>query len=516
MFFAVLAVAVCSCSGFFEAVGEEIDVTGSVSHELIVLGKQLEDPYTVENMSKAYASLYPTKADRGHITTTDYYVRFLPQSQEQYDQLTDLGVQLMDHPMDFEILKEGDYYHDPEIDEEEITWQYAVVKKDFAFPQGVKYEILDDCFLPENSSTKAGDADWDEVERESFRLTGNEAMLSCGTRAGSDSGTPSGRITIYDDTAGTEIGVMGVRVSCNVFVKFASAYTDESGAYSMTKTFSSSPRYRLVFKNRKGFGIGFNLLLVPASVSTLGRGPSSGLDVKITPASERKLFTRCVVNNAGYEYYKSCDNEGESMSTPPANLRIWLFQKLSASSAVMLQQGALIDNSVLGKYLGVYKTLVKIFLPDITLGLSGLTSYGEIYSAAVHELAHASHYMQVGNDYWDKYIYYILSSFVTSGFVTYGAGTEPDHGYCEVGEMWAYYLQSRMYQDKYGSDKVFGNSFWFSPQILMTLDNKGMNRYKIFKSLTPDVINRNMLQTRLLSLYPQSKSTINQAFGRYN
>lgn len=485
-----------------------------LEHEMIVLGKQLEDPYTVANMSKAFESVYGTKADRGQITTTDFYVRFLPRDEAQMDELLSMGLQLIDHPVDYEILREGDYYHDPQLGEEDITWQYAVVSKGFVFPSGIKYEILDECFLPENSSTKAEYVDWDSVEREAFRLTGNAGMLRDGTKA--DTGRPSGRVTIEDDSSGKVVGVKGVKVSCNVFVKIASSFTDEEGYYEMNMSFSSEPRYRLVFKNRKGFCIGFNLVLVPASVSTLGKGGVNGMDVHVDGNSDRKLYTRCVVNNAGYEYYCSCNNEGIVMKTPPSNLRIWLFQRLSISSAVMLHQGALIDNSVVAKYLGEYSFLVKMFLPDITMGLRDMDSFSDIYSEAVHQFAHASHFMQAGKDYWDKYIYNVLLSFVTSGFVTFGSGTEDNHGYIEVAEMWAYYMQNRLHEDRFGGNPDFGSSYWFSPQILMVLDNKGMDRFKIFSALGSDITDRDLFQAKLVSLYPESRSMINQAFGRYN
>lgn len=484
------------------------------NHDMIVLGNQLEDPYSVENMTKALESLYGTKVDRGQISATDYYVRFLPESDSQMELLLSSGVQLIDHPVDYEILREGDYYHDPEIDEGNITWQYAVVKKTYHFPDGVKYELLDECFLPDNASTKADWVDWNAVERESFRLTGNSGLLSPVTK--SDSGKPSGRITVIDDKTGKETGVKGVRVSCNVFVKIASTYTDENGNYEINTTFSSNPRYRLVFKNRRGFSIGFNLVLVPASVSSMGRGDVNGMNLRVDRDSGRKLYTRCVVNNAAYEYYQSCNNEGIVIKTPPTNLRIWLFQNLSISGALMMRQGAIIDNSMVGNYLGAYSFLVKIFLPDLTIGLKNMDAYDQIYSEAVHQLAHASHFMEAGTDFWDKYIKNVLLSFVTSGFVTYGSGTENDHGYCEVAEMWAYYVQNVLYRQKYGGEPDFGSSFWFSPQIFMTLDNKGMDRFKIFPALSSDITDRDQLQAKLVSLYPESRSMINQAFGRYN
>ncbi|MCQ2178744.1 MAG: hypothetical protein MJY91_01415 [Bacteroidales bacterium] len=516
----LLVFATTSCSEkFFLSGSENVDILGDLTHDMIVLGDQLEDPYSVDNMTKALESLYPTKAGRVAMDPTDLYVRFLPKDEEEYGRLEALGLQLLDHPVDFEVKREGDWYHDPEIPDDEITWQYAVVPVDFSFPEGLRYEVLDECFIVDgNAATKGDGIDWEKVEREAYRLSGNEALLSPETKAGEGAEGPSGRIAIMDPEVSDEpLGVKGVMVSCNSFVKFANAYTDEDGNYSMKKSFSGTPRYRLVFKNKKGFSIGFNLLLIPASMSTLGKNSPAGVDVVISQNSERKLFTRSVVNNAGYDYYCSCESNGVRIKTPPTNLRIWLFQRLNASSAVMMQQGAFVDGSMLKDFLGEYISLVKMFLPDVTLGLKSAKTYSDVYNLTVHEMAHASHFMQVGKAFWDPYIKFIMTSFVTSGFVTYGVGTEANHGYCEVGEMWAYYVQSQLYRERYpDTSVVFGTNFWFSPQIFLYLDDRGLDRFKIFNALTSDITDKDKLQDKLLSLYPQMKSTINQAFGRYN
>jgi hypothetical protein len=124
--------------------------------------------------------------------------------------------------------------------------------------------------------------------------------------------------------------------------------------------------------------------------------------------------------------------------------------------------------------------------------------------------------MQAGQAYWEKYIKLVLTSFITSGGVTYGVGTEADHGYCEVGEMWAYYVQTRLYRERYGEEsRSFGTSYWFSPQIFLYLDERGLDRFKLFPALTEDVTDRDVLKDKLLALYPESKSIITQAFVRY-
>ena len=71
---------------------------GNVGHEMIVLGERLEDPYSVENMSQALSSVYGTKADRVVLTATDYYVRFLPESEEEYEMLEAMGLVLRIFP----------------------------------------------------------------------------------------------------------------------------------------------------------------------------------------------------------------------------------------------------------------------------------------------------------------------------------------------------------------------------------------------------------------------------------
>ncbi len=491
-----------------------------LSHGMMVLGKQLEDPYSVKNISKAVASLYPTKAGSVDISTTDLYVRFLPEDKAQCEMLEALGLELLDHPVDFEIIKEGDYYHDPSIPEDAITWQYAIVPPDFEFPRGLRYEVLDHCHITEHDVvTRSGSEgiDWDAVEREAFRLTGNASMLEDAPGTKGDAAKPSGRITLVDDSSpdGPE-GVKGVRVACNSFVKIGQAYTDEDGYYNIDKKFSSKPRYWLVFKNKKGFGIGLNLILVGGSVSTLGRHSQEGHSVEISRNSDHSLFARSVVNNSVWDYFEKCKTQKGVMKTPPSNLRVWIFNKLTASSAPMLQHGAAIDNTKLKEYLGEWASLVKWFLPDITLGLKGTDDYASIYATATHELAHASHFQQVGTAWWDKLMKYVITSFVTSGMVTYGTGGEEDAGYCEVAEMWAYYLSSKMYRQRYtDSYAMFGTSWWFYPQIFYMLDDRGLDQYKIFQALVSSVTDREKLQQKLLSLYPEFKTNIMLAFNRY-
>ena len=172
--------------------GRRVDMA-ALSHGMIELGEKLEDPYTVDNMQEAVARLYPTKAGGIVLSATDLYVRFLPRTEEEYSALLSKGLRLTDHPVDYRIVKEGDYYHDPDLAQDAITWQYAVVPKDFSFPTGIRYEVLDECYISENDPVTRAESgiDWDAVEAEAYRLTGNEDLFFA-TRGGEEPAFPAG------------------------------------------------------------------------------------------------------------------------------------------------------------------------------------------------------------------------------------------------------------------------------------------------------------------------------------
>jgi len=517
LIFMALIMGACSKDGMLVQDGIDFAYGKGLSHGKIVLGDRLDNPYTTENITKALVSLYPSKAGRVEVEATDLYVRFLPADKAECDSLTRLGLELMDHPLDYDIAVDGDWYHDPEVPDNNVTWQYAVVPVGFKFPD-MEYEIIDECYISANAPTKADGIDWEAVEREAYLITGNgDRLLDVETKAAAKV-IPSGRITIVDEHAngGKPFGVAGVRVSCNSFVKFDKAYTDRDGYYAMSKKFSSKLRYRLVFQNEKGFAIGVNLILVPASVSTLGRSQPSGVNVTVTKESDDKLFRRCVVNNAAYEYYTRCADDDLDLALPPSDLRLWIFSGMDASSAVMLHHGAILSDKQISAFLGKYMSLIRFLLPDITIGTKGDGDYRSIYSTVCHELAHASHFSKVGTGYWNNYIHYIVESYITSGGMTYGSGDGEKAGYCEVGEMWAYYLESRMFNDRYGGTfPTFGTSFWFYPQIFRYLGERGMSVSQMFAVLGNEVVDRASLKATLIETYPKRKQVIEQVFSRY-
>ena len=243
------------------------------------------------------------------------------------------------------------------------------------------------------------------------------------------------------------------------------------------------------------------------------------MDAHIDGESDATLWRRAVVNNAAYDYIARCEASDLDVKAPPQDLRIWILKDLQCGSAPMLHHGALIDgNGLIQKYLGGYVSLIKVFLPDITIGGKiGEGTFADLYSAVMHEMAHASHYAQVGNDWWTPFITYVIRSYVTEGKQAYGSGSGENAGYCEVGEMWSYFMESVLFQDRYGGDlPAFGTTFWFYPQIFRYLYERGLTCADIFKSLKSNVTSRDDLMDSLVSLFPEQERTISQVFSRYS
>ena len=222
-----------------------------------------------------------------------------------------------------------------------------------------------------------------------------------------------------------------------------------------------------------------------------------------------------MVNNAAYDYYTACDSEHMNIDAPPSGLCIWMFTDLNTSSAVMLHHGTVLPDNIMNEYYLLAAWIVKLFGPDLTIGVQGQQSYKQMYATTIHELAHASHFSKVGVDYWNNVVYHILQAY-TSGGETYGGSEGEKSGYCEIAEMWGYYMESRMYKQRYGgSNPMFGSSYWFHPQRLIYLESRGMKVSEIFAAMVPEVIDGASLKDKLIELYPSKRTNILQIFNRY-
>ncbi len=112
----------------------------------VVLGEQFEPSWSVESMRSFYSDMpeaFPNArlaSAEEAIQTSHYYIRFLPQSTEEYDTLMSAGVEMYSYPLDYTLEQNGEVYYDPENESDTVVWQYAVIDKDLNFPDFVEYE----------------------------------------------------------------------------------------------------------------------------------------------------------------------------------------------------------------------------------------------------------------------------------------------------------------------------------------------------------------------------------------
>ena len=383
----------------------------------MVLGEQLENPYSVTNMKRALKSLQTSSisnakvagvssaATEDMITTTHYYVKFKPKTEEELLLLkSDTLVNYFPYPLDYEIKEEGDEYRDPEVSADQPTYQYASVKVDHQLPNNINYEIIEELFIPDedfdeideelieeevsyrNNLAKVQqvinikDTDfWLTLVDESLKLTNNleeedTEVLNGAKTAGwfRSKWRPTGKITMDDDNLGN-IGIEGLKIRATRWFTTHTGFTDRNGKFSCDGRFRGSARYRLDWE-RYHFALrdgGFS-----SAQKTGPSGRKKTWNWHITKDNSEQNYFATIFRAAYHYYYKDI----KGLRRPKQN-SFWKSK---------LRIGAFTSNK--GKY-GVHQA---------SSGFGGLVTtikiytYGEknvdTYATTIHELAHNSHY----------------------------------------------------------------------------------------------------------------------------
>lgn len=224
--------------------------------------KKLENPYSLEVMQKAYLQLARTSEDSAfQLEPTHYYVKFKPQNMDEFELLSaDSAIELFNFPLDVEFHESLINYHDPEVPDDQPTYQYTAVPVDYLFPLGIDYDILDKCYIPDDTiADGARNNDfYARLEYQAYKLTNNlDAEESDNTRL--NWGLPSKQYPkVYIKVNNTVKGIVGVRkvkVRMHRFVKYSYKYTNTSGYYKSDKWFRYKPHYTVIFQNQRGFKV---------------------------------------------------------------------------------------------------------------------------------------------------------------------------------------------------------------------------------------------------------------------
>lgn len=200
-------------------------------------------------MKKAYQNLVAKKGysartssiDENTITTTHYYVRFLPKDSVEFDKLkTDTSLVLYPIPLDYQIISSG-----PDTSAKPV-WQYTAVMKGYQFDSTIEHEVLEDLYIPEQSSSASTAASATDLKspyinkfvidlvNEAMKITKN-FQDTIKTAGGSTkvSYRPSGTIRVFDTRLQRYIPLVGVQIRGRRWFNFQHTYTDDNGNYSL-------------------------------------------------------------------------------------------------------------------------------------------------------------------------------------------------------------------------------------------------------------------------------------------
>lgn len=538
MLFAVL-LAGCRKAEIPETVALSHDGAGESSFSgRTVLGDEVRVPYEISNMREAMRQLASTRSDcpEGELLPNALYVRFLPESLEEYLYLTgELKLNLYDYPLHREIKVRGSYYHDPDIPEDKITWQYTAVPYDFAFPEGVVYEILQEAYIPgftdafQTRGVELKPYD-EELERVAARLCGFGDLLESDapTTRALKAVQPKGCFRFENNLTGRLEGAKYVTVQVNWWYNTSSTTTDRDGNYVIPRGYQFKPIYRIFFQNPLyGFQIYENVATLAPAVHDMQTQDNHGYSKDFYTNSG--AWDWIAINNAALTYFDECKYRNYALE-PSGDLRIYCVSNQETSSAPMLSKiNAVFDinSNQLSEwcegYLRINPAWMRALMPDITVG-TVKNSFKWIFEVVTHELSHASHFRQVGAEYWAEYIRYILYCWNNDVGDLYGFRNTPGNGVCGVGEMWGYfsgywvsYLNYFNFIYPNGYDGEYPDvDNWFKPQVLWDIVNSRLLTPKeIFACMTPEVKSISQFRSKLFVTYPDIFLQINDHFHRY-
>lgn len=381
-----------------------------------VLAYRLPNPYTVPNMRQAYQNLYGGSGN--HINASHLYVRFKPTSKEQLLTLIEtLDLDMYEVPLDYKVSHYGDFYQDPGVPMEEITWQYTVVPVNFSFPAGIQHQTLSEVYVPaENQDVLEAEAqylvglnpDGDDYAEPSYGIsnfcpdcdiftcapgyTWDEDLQMCvpdvycppgffesgGNCVALAPAKPvAGRIRVMDTELLIDEGLANARVVAKRWFKIERMYTDANGNFTSTKNFKNSVKVNIKFKNddavvRGMLGARYWEILFPV---TKQFGPLSGNQINtFTHTFERhhdydskqtRLWVAATTHNAVQQFKVYSAQQGTGQ-LPNNTLKILLTNwGLSGAGSAPLFSVRFIND------------LSDIFLTNFVLGTtgSGLADY---------------------------------------------------------------------------------------------------------------------------------------------
>lgn len=358
---------------------------------LMELGKKLENPYSVETMTQALKNISSRiNTDDLIIEKTHYYVKFSPQNEDELNLLKqDTTLVLYNYPLDVEIIKEGDYYHDPSLPQDQPTYQYASVEVNHDLPKSVKYEILSELYIPDaiptdsNNNARLTSNDYvDILINEALKITNNAVDDNQNSRIETDEWQPMGRVRVWDNKVHTWTNVEGVEVRARRWFTTHKGVTDGNGIFFCDGKFKGSARYSIDWET-------YHFSIRSGAVGQAGMKSSTTKDIWWNDIGEGSIhqYYATIFQAAHFYYYKDI----LGLKRPPLNG----FWKSQMKIGLFDSEGRASHNDD-RRYAGI-RNQIKMYR---TYKDGSFRNTERNYITTLHELAHASHWELRKGD-WD-------------------------------------------------------------------------------------------------------------------
>lgn len=389
----MLMIVSCSKAVFNESTAND-DQNFSNSYEAFnpnvpaLIGEERELPYELDNMRRAFEEVatksgYPVSAQTA-ITNTHDYVKFEFRSEEEYDHIKGIGIDLSYIPLTANIIRGG--YLELDGNKDGITEMYAIIPVhllESVAEKGIAYSILSHLSIPDEDEcsweTKAISKSLiSDVVLQAYHLSGNDDWIASSstlvhTKA---SKTPSGCVLYRDySLSGTpsNIGMEGLTVKAKRVGKVSTGVCDKNGYYVCDKDFQYKWTYEIDFE-KYDFQIrhGTAGRFIYVSEKT-----DSPINVLISDQSSEGYFIATIFR-ACYQYYYG---EIDGLRRPPLN-SFWKTQMHIAAIFKAAPDGDYANTNMARRFLGIGNA-IKIYKD---------TNFPNLFDSTIHELCHASHW----------------------------------------------------------------------------------------------------------------------------
>lgn len=359
------------------------EIIPDAHHDFYPQGKELEDPFAIHNILKAYHNLQAADSSVPdcEIRANNVYVRFLPGDAHDIETLrSDTTIDLYDYPLNYDYGDVGAITDSFPPDKQKKSF-YCVVPVGQELP-AVPYEIIYEVFIPPSgeSTVKSSSGEmpdfYEKLVNESARLTGNlagdDTAAHMSLRSSQDRWSPKGRIRVWDDLLNMYIPLNHVNVHARWFTHIEKALTDEEGYFQM-KSFRYKVNYSIKWENSL-FTIRDGLIF-----QAWYNGPRKKGDWMLDiSGGKSKMFA--TIHRAAYRQFYG-DNLGLARPVLPWGGRTKICY---------------LDGDGTGQFNGDYSA--GGILPDIQIwGNNATKQTNFIFSTVSHELGHQLHSLYIGN-----------------------------------------------------------------------------------------------------------------------